>query len=571
MALLTPNKTCTVNGVTLNEKIIPDGTRWKDGTKAKKAGFSANSLYKKQQKLSGGTGKPGSVTIHNTDDLANVHDDGEQYTRATYNENMGSVRVHFYVDDVCAWQNLKAGTGLLTSDPVNSAEVSWHAGDGSTSDGGNMTSISIEVIMNDTAAHDEMAKDNSARLAAWLLWKHGLSIDDLVTHTYWVNKSAGKKFSDVDEQCCNPISGKKWCPKYIFKSSNKQTAMKNWKAYKRLVKKYMDALGGTIASKPTTATPSTTGQFKQRTTAPSTTDRYWIHTSNGGLNECIEINHSGSCLPNCVGYAWGRFYEITGIRPKLSRANAENWYGYTADGYKRSQTPVQGAVICWRKGQAGNAADGAGHVAIVEEVKSNGDVVTSNSAYGGTRFYMKTMTKASGYYLGSAYTFQGFILPPGTTASTGGAGTAPFQPSANSVKKGDEVKIAANATYYSGKTIPTWVKNKTWIVSEVSGDRAVINKSADGKNAIRSPVNTKYLTVVKAVSAETVFEPYRIKVNADALNIRKGAGTNYAIAGTIKDKGVYTIVAESDGKGASKWGLLKSKAGWISLDYTKRL
>ena len=76
-----------------------------------------------------------------------------------------------------------------------------------------------------------------------------------------------------------------------------------------------------------TSTVQTTTQsssnFKKRTTAPSSTDKYWIHTSNGGLNECIEINNSGSCLPNCVGYAWGRFYEITGKRPALSRANAE--------------------------------------------------------------------------------------------------------------------------------------------------------------------------------------------------------------------------------------------------------
>ena len=48
----------------------------------------------------------------------------------TYNENMGSVRVHYYVDDTGAWQNLKAGTGLCANDPVGSAEVSWHAGDG---------------------------------------------------------------------------------------------------------------------------------------------------------------------------------------------------------------------------------------------------------------------------------------------------------------------------------------------------------------------------------------------------------------------------------------------------------
>lgn len=244
VAKLTPNTTYTMNGVTINEKIIPDGTRWKDATKAKNAGFAANALYKKQQKLSSGTGKVGSVTIHNTNDLANVYDDGEQYTRATYNENMNSSRVHFYVDDTGAWQNLRAGTGLCAADPLGSAEVSWHSGDGSTTTGGNMTSLSMEIIMGESTEHDRIAKDNGARIAAWLLWKNGLTIDKLVTHTYWVNKSAGKTFSDVDEQCCNPISGKKWCPTYIFGSSAKATAMKNWKTFKALVKSYLDALNG---------------------------------------------------------------------------------------------------------------------------------------------------------------------------------------------------------------------------------------------------------------------------------------------------------------------------------------
>lgn len=251
MALLTPNTVYTMNGVTVNEKIIPDGTRWKDATKAVKAGFSAGSLYKKQQKLSGGTGRGKSVTIHNTNDLANVHDDGEQYTRATYNENMGSARVHFYVDDTGAWQNLKAGTGLCPSDPVGSAEVSWHSGDGSVADGGNMTSISMEIIMNETPEHDLIARDNGARMAAWLLWKNGLTIDALLTHTYWVNKTAGKTFADVDEQCCNPISGKKWCPTYIFGSNNPATALKNWKAFKQTVKGYLDKLNGSATSAPT--------------------------------------------------------------------------------------------------------------------------------------------------------------------------------------------------------------------------------------------------------------------------------------------------------------------------------
>lgn len=59
---------------------------------------------------------------------------------------------------------------------------------------------------------------------------------------------------------------------------------------------------------------------------------------------------------------------------------------------------------------------------------------------------------------------------------------------------------------------------------------------------------------------------YLVKITADVLNVRKGPGTNYKIATTVKKGGVYTIVSESDG-----WGKLKSGAGWIKLSYTKRV
>lgn len=86
--------------------------------------------------------------------------------------------------------------------------------------------------------------------------------------------------------------------------------------------------------------------------------------------------------------------------------------------------------------------------------------------------------------------------------------------------------------------------------------------------------NASYCTIGKSVissSAATPFAAYKVKVIADALSIRKGAGTNYSKNGAIKDKGVYTIVAEANGKGATKWGKLKSGAGWISLDYCKKV
>ena len=64
-------------------------------------------------------------------------------------------------------------------------------------------------------------------------------------------------------------------------------------------------------------------------------------------------------------------------------------------------------------------------------------------------------------------------------------------------------------------------------------------------------------------------EPYTVKITADVLNVRKGPGTGYGIATQVKRGEVYTIVAE-EMNGATKWGRLKSGAGYISLAYTEK-
>ena len=69
--------------------------------------------------------------------------------------------------------------------------------------------------------------------------------------------------------------------------------------------------------------------------------------------------------------------------------------------------------------------------------------------------------------------------------------------------------------------------------------------------------------------------PYKVRVSIPDLNIRKGPGTGYAKTGKYTGIGVFTIVEESDGEGASRWGLLKayesSRDGWVSLDYAARI
>lgn len=73
----------------------------------------------------------------------------------------------------------------------------------------------------------------------------------------------------------------------------------------------------------------------------------------------------------------------------------------------------------------------------------------------------------------------------------------------------------------------------------------------------------------------TSFSPYLVRVSIPDLNIRKGPGTDHEKTGKYTGIGTFTIVEEADGKGASKWGLLKSyqsgRNGWVSLDFAERV
>lgn len=153
--------------------------------------------------------------------------------------------------------------------------------------------------------------------------------------------------------------------------------------------------------------------FVPRRSVPAITNLNYLHNSCGGLNYCI-LRYNGTVLPNCVGYAWGRFMEILGSTPKLSRGDAGTWYGNTSDGYTRSSKPQLGAVACWAKPGA------AGHVAIVEQINSDGSIVISQSGYSRSwehRFWIDTVPKSGGNYIlpwsnGNSYIFQGFIYNP---------------------------------------------------------------------------------------------------------------------------------------------------------------
>lgn len=72
-------------------------------------------------------------------------------------------------------------------------------------------------------------------------------------------------------------------------------------------------------------------------------------------------------------------------------------------------------------------------------------------------------------------------------------------------------------------------------------------------------------------SAPVSSVPYKVRITAADLRIRKGPGTNTAIVQNAITPGVYTIVSEATGQGATLWGKLKSGKGWVSLDFCKKI
>lgn len=82
------------------------------------------------------------------------------------------------------------------------------------------------------------------------------------------------------------------------------------------------------------------------------------------------------------------------------------------------------------------------------------------------------------------------------------------------------------------------------------------------KSGLYISTNEKYV----AFTPDPVFIPYLVRITADVLNIRKGPGADNLDVGDVFKGEAYTIVNEQDG-----WGLLKSGAGWISLNFTEKV
>jgi surface antigen len=130
--------------------------------------------------------------------------------------------------------------------------------------------------------------------------------------------------------------------------------------------------------------------YQPRLTAPNSSIAYY----SSKLNRYFQ---TGTPMPNCVAYAYGRVYEMNGEAPLINHGSAGDWwYINKSNGYYGyGQEPKLGAVACW-----------SGHVAVVEKINKDGSVTISESHWGGTYFDVRTYANMSSHY---GQTFYGYI------------------------------------------------------------------------------------------------------------------------------------------------------------------
>ena len=158
--------------------------------------------------------------------------------------------------------------------------------------------------------------------------------------------------------------------------------------------------------------------MKMRISKPESGNKFYNTKSNGGYSTCIKGYPTDNCdvLANCVGYACGRFNEIIGSMkyPSLN-CNAENFIERAQNTYglEISSVPTLGGIMVFQKGATLNNNDGAGHVFIVERIDDGNQIYTSESSYGGAKFYNVLRNNNNGRWgLGSGYIFRGCIVNP---------------------------------------------------------------------------------------------------------------------------------------------------------------
>ena len=189
--------------------------------------------------------------------------------------------------------------------------------------------------------------------------------------------------------------------------------------------------------------------------------------------------------------------------------------------------------------------------------KSWADVASQKGAFTDKTNAINCCKKAGSGY--EVYDSKGKVVypePKTTTASKPTTSTPTFKSYKVKVTSDDGLNVRKSATTSSAI-----------ITALPKGTIVTITKESNGWGYASEKKGWIYLQYTAKVNATSTpaFKAYKGKVTADVLNVRKGAGTNYAVVSQLRYNTQVTI-----SKTSGNWGYISGK-GWVCLDYIKKV
>ena len=239
----------------------------------------------------------------------------------------------------------------------------------------------------------------------------------------------------------------------------------------------------------------------------------------------------------------------------MEQACANNKIGY--DQSQRTTLYTQAKACGWDLSKITTACETDCSALVAVCVNAAGitvskDIYTGNEKAALVNTGKFTVLTGSKYISSSTYLKRGdILLASGHTAivlsnGSGATSTQPVEAPSQTIISFPAVPftvkvLISDLNYRSSGSMSGKVLGQTgkgsFTITEVNSDGWGKLKSGAGWIYLK---NTSYCTIGKTVadSKPATFTAYKVKVTADVLNIRKGAGTNYGPNGTIKDKGI---------------------------------
>lgn len=480
---------------------------------------------------------PQYIVVHNTDNFA-AGADAKTHARAQFNGNL-SASVHYYMDDKeTVYQAATHDSGC------------WHVG---VNYGGrlfgtvnNRNSIGVEMCVQ--AGYDfNRAFANTVEFVRQLMAETGIPKDRVIQH-----------YDVCAKNCPSQIRAKGMWEEFKRQIGNGGTGpVEDVSSYTKIMgkaaasveqmEKYIKAKNGAVAQ--------------------SVLDLLPLYLSEGETEGVRgDIAFAQSCLET------GNF-GFSGSEVTLEQNNFCGM-GVTDNGMKGNSfdTPQLGIRAQIQHLKAYASTDGL----VNENIDPRFKYVSRGSAPYVEWLGIQENPQGKGWAAGAGYgnkildILKNMIGDDGSGNIDVGGSDQQIQPMNGFVKVFYKGKDGVNV-----RKAPCMGNNVDQVVFD--GIYTVVGISSDGqwyklKSGLFITSDKQYVQFMETLPAAS---SYMVKVGISDLNIRKGPGTDYSRTGEYTGVGVFTIVDEAQGAGASRWGLLKSyqknRDGWISLDYATRI